>query len=172
MDPRTRRFLWNCLNNIREKGKSLILTSHSMEETEALCTRMGIMVNGELKCLGNLQHLKSVYGEGYTLLVKITQTQKEINKVANSFIQTVKSKFANSILKENRDGFVNIQILDNSSRMLGSIFTLIEDIKVEYSIEYYFVTQTKLEQIFLNFAGKQIEPSSRYLANKKACLFC
>ena len=142
-----------------------------MEETEALCTRMGIMVNGELKCLGNLQHLKSVYGEGYTLLVKITQAKEEINRVADSFIHTVKSKFAKSTLKENRDGFVNIQILDNSIQMLGSIFTLIEDIKIEYSIEYYFVTQTKLEQIFLNFASKQIDPSSRFVASKSNCFF-
>jgi ABC-type multidrug transport system ATPase subunit len=35
-----------------------------MDETEALCTNIGIMVNGELKCLGSLQHLKSKYGEG------------------------------------------------------------------------------------------------------------
>lgn len=42
-----------------------------MDETEVLCTNIGIMVNGELKCLGSLQHLKSKYGEGYTLLAKI-----------------------------------------------------------------------------------------------------
>ena len=143
-----------------------------MEETEALCTRMGIMVNGELKCLGNLQHLKSVYGDGYTLLVKITQTKEEdINRVAAGFIQTVQSKYERSTLKENRDGFVNMQINDNSIQMLGSIFTLIEEIKIKYSIEYYFVTQTKLEQIFLNFASRQIDPSSRFVPVKKS-LFC
>lgn len=59
MDPKTRRVLWNSLNNIRNRGKSLILTTHSMDETEVLCTNIGIMVNGELKCLGNLQHLKT-----------------------------------------------------------------------------------------------------------------
>jgi len=44
-----------------------------MDETEALCTKIGIMVNGELKCIGSLQHLKSRYGEGYTLLAKISK---------------------------------------------------------------------------------------------------
>ena len=68
MDPKTRRTLWNCLNTIRNKGKSLILTTHSMDETEALCTSIGIMVNGELKCLGSLQNLKSKYGEGMFIL--------------------------------------------------------------------------------------------------------
>jgi ABC-type multidrug transport system ATPase subunit len=137
-----------------------------MEETEALCTRMGIMVNGELKCLGSLQHLKSVYGDGYTLLVKINAPQ-QIALLCEQFIQEINEKFPNSILKENRDGFVNLQIKDNSIRMLGSIFNLIEEIKTRFSIEYYFVTQTKLEQIFLNFASRQIDPSSRFIEKKK-----
>ena len=49
---------------------TIVLTSHSMEECEALCTRLGIMVNGQFQCLGNIQHLKSKYGKGYTLIVK------------------------------------------------------------------------------------------------------
>ena len=138
-----------------------------MEETEALCTRMGIMVNGELKCLGSLQHLKSVYGDGYTLLVKLNGPELKI--LCEQFVQEINENFSNSILKENRDGFVNLQIKDNSIRMLGSIFNLIEEIKLKYSIEYYFVTQTKLEQIFLNFASKQIDPSSRFIEKKKSC---
>lgn len=42
-----------------------------MEECEALCTRLVIMVNGQLKCIGSIQHLKSRYGQGYTLMMKI-----------------------------------------------------------------------------------------------------
>jgi len=41
-----------------------------MEEAEALCTKMGIMVNGELKCLGSVQHLKSKFGKGIEVEVK------------------------------------------------------------------------------------------------------
>ena len=42
-----------------------------MEECEALCTRLAVMVNGQFKCLGSPQHLKSKFGEGYTLLARI-----------------------------------------------------------------------------------------------------
>lgn len=42
-----------------------------MEECEALCTRLAVMVNGQLKCLGSPQHLKSKFGSGYTLLAKV-----------------------------------------------------------------------------------------------------
>lgn len=47
-----------------------------MEECEALCTRLAIMVNGQFKCLGSPQHLKSKFGSGYTLLAK-TRTDEE-----------------------------------------------------------------------------------------------
>lgn len=42
-----------------------------MEECEALCTRLAVMVNGQFKCLGSPQHLKSKFGSGYTLLAKL-----------------------------------------------------------------------------------------------------
>ncbi len=42
-----------------------------MEEADALCTRVGIMVKGELRCLGSTQHLKNKYGGGYILDVKL-----------------------------------------------------------------------------------------------------
>lgn len=72
MDPQARRFMWTVVSNISTARKqcSVILTTHSMEEAEALCTKMGIMVNGELKCLGNIQRLKNRFGDGYELEVK------------------------------------------------------------------------------------------------------
>lgn len=138
-----------------------------MDETEALCTNIGIMVNGELKCMGSLQHLKSRYGDGYTLLAKIALDENGSDETKSiQFIEFIKSTFENVILKENRDGFVNIQIQNNSTSALSSIFSQIETNKEKFSIEYYVVTQTKLEQIFLNFASKQIDPESRILHKK------
>ena len=46
------------------------MTTHSMEEADALCSRVGIMVKGELRCLGATQYLKNKYGAGYMLEVK------------------------------------------------------------------------------------------------------
>lgn len=63
MDPGTKRHLWDGLCKVRDSGKSLVLTSHSMEECEALCTRIAIMVNGQFKCLGSIQHLKNKFSE-------------------------------------------------------------------------------------------------------------
>lgn len=45
-------------------GRTVILTSHSMEECEALASRLTIMTAGRLRCLGTVQHLKSRFGQG------------------------------------------------------------------------------------------------------------
>ncbi len=51
-------------------GQSVCMTTHSMVECEALCSRVGIMVNGSLRCLGTPQELKSTYGCGYLLKIR------------------------------------------------------------------------------------------------------
>ena len=43
----------------------------SMEECEALCNRLAIMVNGQFRCLGGPQHLKNKFGQGFTIIVKL-----------------------------------------------------------------------------------------------------
>ncbi len=79
MDPSSRRKLWDVLSAIRAKQSSIVLTTHSMEEAEALCTRIAIMVSGKLRCLGRPQHLKSKFGEGFELEVKLhTPTPAEL----------------------------------------------------------------------------------------------
>ena len=73
MDPEARRFMWNVISRISRERKlsSVILTTHSMEEAEALATKMGIMVNGNLQCLGTSQHIKNKFGGGYEIEVKL-----------------------------------------------------------------------------------------------------
>jgi len=53
-----------------EERTSVILTTHSMEECEALCPRIGIMANGKMRCLGSAQHLKTRFGQGFQVEVK------------------------------------------------------------------------------------------------------
>ena len=49
----------------------MVLTTHSMEEAEALCPKMGIMVDGRFQCFGSAQHIKDKYADGFDLGVKI-----------------------------------------------------------------------------------------------------
>ena len=62
--------MWDYILEIKE-NRIIMLTTHSMEEADALCTRIGIMVNGELKSLGTPQELKHMYGGGYRVIVRL-----------------------------------------------------------------------------------------------------
>jgi ATP-binding cassette subfamily A (ABC1) protein 3 len=65
MDPVARRAMWDIISKCTATtGAAVILTTHSMEECEALCGRVGVMVAGKLVCLGSVQHLKSRFGDG------------------------------------------------------------------------------------------------------------
>lgn len=72
MDPIAKRFMWEVISRIStRRGKTaVILTTHSMDEAQALCTRIGIMVGGRLRCIGSPQHLKTRYGNHLELEIK------------------------------------------------------------------------------------------------------
>jgi ATP-binding cassette, subfamily A (ABC1), member 3 len=60
-----------------------------MEEAEALSTRMAIMVNGEFKCLGSIQHIKNKFGKGYEIEVKTNiPSQEEVDTLLNRLEMT------------------------------------------------------------------------------------
>jgi len=72
MDPESRRFMWSVVGRIAQKKSSaVVLTTHSMEEAEALSTKMGILVKGGIfKCYGSAQHIKNKFGTGYVIEIK------------------------------------------------------------------------------------------------------
>lgn len=73
MDPEARKFMWTVVARIAEKKSSaVVLTTHSMDEAEALSTKMGIMVKGgRFKCIGSSQHIKDKFGTGFLIELKI-----------------------------------------------------------------------------------------------------
>ncbi|XP_045158186.2 phospholipid-transporting ATPase ABCA1-like isoform X2 [Mercenaria mercenaria] len=149
MDPGARRFLWDCINNIVKDGRSVILTSHSMEECEALCGRLAIMVNGRFRCLGSIQHLKNRFGDGYTVIIRVSGEEPEMDPVMDFF----NSEFPKSVLKEKHHNMLQYQL--GSDIQLSVLFGQIEAVRDKLNIEDYSVSQTTLDQVFINFAKLQ-----------------
>uniref|UniRef100_A0A671NWR4 ATP-binding cassette sub-family A member 2 n=1 Tax=Sinocyclocheilus anshuiensis TaxID=1608454 RepID=A0A671NWR4_9TELE len=149
MDPKARRFLWNLILDIIKTGRSVVLTSHSMEECEALCTRLGIMVNGRFKCLGSIQHLKNRFGDGYMITVR-TKTTASVKEVIRFFNRN----FPEAILKERHHTKIQYQ-LKSENISLAQVFSKMEQVVEVLSIEDYSVSQTTLDNVFVNFAKKQ-----------------
>uniref|UniRef100_A0A8C9ZR47 ATP binding cassette subfamily A member 3 n=1 Tax=Sander lucioperca TaxID=283035 RepID=A0A8C9ZR47_SANLU len=160
MDPVARRLLWDAVTRTRESGKAIIITSHSMEECEALCTRLAVMVNGQFKCLGSPQHLKSKFGSGYTLLAKIHIEAELEDSDLQLFKDFIESTFPGSQLKDEHQGMVHYHLTDKTLSW-AQVFGTLEAAKEKYQIEDYCVSQISLEQVFLSFAQFQHCTESR-----------
>ncbi|KAK7196098.1 ATP-binding cassette subfamily A, member 1 [Novymonas esmeraldas] len=77
MDPLARQLLWRALDRVSRKC-SIILTSHHLEEVEALADCVGIMVDGGLRCFGDLPHLKHKYARNaYELTLRVSPAVRQ-----------------------------------------------------------------------------------------------
>jgi ABC-type multidrug transport system ATPase subunit len=88
MDPEARKKMWKVIDSIKKRNTSLILTTHSMEEAEAVCDRIGIMVAGRFRCLGTSTQIKTKFGKTFELEVKVKprtheQVQEQVAKIQN-----------------------------------------------------------------------------------------
>ncbi|XP_063284422.1 retinal-specific phospholipid-transporting ATPase ABCA4 isoform X1 [Pelobates fuscus] len=154
MDPHSRRFLWNSIVGIIKEGRAVVLTSHSMEECEALCTRLAIMVKGSFKCLGTIQHLKFKFGDGYIVTMKIRAHKLGAAPDPGPAEKFIETNFPGSLQREKHYNMLQYQI---SSSSLARIFQLLISNKDSLNIEEYSVSQTTLDQVFVNFAKQQTE---------------
>ncbi|KAG0616755.1 hypothetical protein M758_5G140000 [Ceratodon purpureus] len=148
MDPVTRRAMWNLIANaVTEKNMSAVLTTHSMEECEALCGRVGVMVAGSLVCLGSIQHIKSRFGQGYTVELQCA-TSASLVKLHHFMT----SKFPGAHLEE--EHMVRVKYsLSRAGLSLSHVFASLETAKHELELEDYSVSQSTLEQVFLSLAN-------------------
>ncbi len=155
VDPAARRKIWSTLVYIQEKYHSaIVLTSHSMEECEALCSRIAIMVNGKFKCLGPIQHLRTKFGQGFTIVIKL---RRELNDDDNYVIQVqqyIQRAIPSAVLKDLHQCLLHYHITDTSVQW-SHLFRVMESAKGQLQLEDYLVSDTTLEQIFLAFAKSQ-----------------
>lgn len=222
MDPEARRHMWNVIQQVSH-NRTVILVSHSMEEIEALCTRVGVMVSGRLQCLGSIQHLKSKFGGGYLVEIRCDASRVEEclefcqrealmgDKVSNNGADGIdgeiweegeegKAGGGAEIVpyrdrigedgKEDNSGIVDSENLDEQDQQkqgasvlsieleerhggyfrlkigkgldLGRAFEKLEKSKDRLGIYDYNISQSSLEQVFINLAREQEEEPAKY----------
>ena len=106
VDPKARQFLWKVIKNLVERGRCIMLTSHSMEECEMLCGRMAFLVQGGIKCIGSAQHLKDKFGGGYLIQIR-TESGNQARIVGK-----MKEICNDVVIKEEHDNMMVIQIFN------------------------------------------------------------
>ncbi|CAF3666934.1 unnamed protein product [Rotaria sp. Silwood1] len=151
VDPNARQQIQEILINAVKAKLTIILTSHSMDECERVCNRLGIMFNGQLACLGTIQHLKSKFSQGYTIDIKVRSTHNDTNMTTIQNVQSflLSQTQLNVETREIAHSTGSFQIKRSTP---ADLFELLEQHKQNLNIETYTISQTTLEQIFLSIA--------------------
>merc|ERR1719195_636516 len=161
MDPMARRSMWEFIRETMN-GRCVILTTHSMEECEALCHRLCIMTAGQLRCLGTPQQLKTKFGKGYQLDLTLEEDESDEKSIENNKMEVERqlSSLFNLTLVEHAQTKLVYEVTlkdemeqENNAKMsLGSIFRSLEEFKKNLPFSSYALNQTTLEQIFIKMA--------------------
>ncbi|KAK3602190.1 hypothetical protein CHS0354_004706 [Potamilus streckersoni] len=168
MDPHSKRFLWDFITDITKQGRAILLTSHSMEECETLCSRLSIMVNGQLKCIGSSQHLKNKYGCGYTVtfrgLCKSLSSSISLSSSSSTssgdglscLVDIIKRIFPDIKVKDLHEQFLRFEI-QQVDIPIAKIFRFVDELRVAYSLQDCSITQNTLDHVFVNFVKQQMD---------------
>jgi len=91
MDPSARRFTWDLLQQQKE-GRTILLTTHFMDEADILGDRIAIMAEGNIKCCGSSLFLKNKYGVGYHMVI-VKEPNCDVSRLTalvTSYVPTAK----------------------------------------------------------------------------------
>ncbi|CAL8311233.1 unnamed protein product [Merluccius merluccius] len=169
MDPHSRRFLWNSIMTVIQDQRAVVLTSHRqdvlMEECEALCTRLAIMVNGSFQCLGTIQHLKYKFGGGYVVTMKIRGAGPGSRPDLSPAEAFMEDTFPGCVQRERHHNTLQYQL---SCSSLSKVFQTMLTNKETLHVEDYSVSQTTLDQVFVNFAKQQLKEEESIVMHPRA----
>ena len=151
LDPETKLGVWRILEKQKD-GRAIILTTHSMEEADALSTRIGIMADGTLRCVGTQLHLKNKFGSGY----RLTMTMQDnfdaafVSSVVDPFVKQEISPDALRVHSDNGHGSLVYSIKEGTVN-ISDTFKVMEAKRKEF-VKEWALQQTSLESVFLRIA--------------------
>ncbi|KAG4100115.1 hypothetical protein H8356DRAFT_1036252 [Neocallimastix lanati (nom. inval.)] len=147
LDPDVRRLIWSIINDVSQ-GRTIVITTHSMEEAEVLCHRIGIMSHGTLRCCATPLRLKELYGSGFRLSYsnnpeKYKELKEYIHSILPSKTKAIRDLASNSIYE-----FIPTQGL------ISGLFKTIDENKEKYGIIDWGISQSSLEEVFLSIISE------------------
>ncbi|XP_053309021.1 cholesterol transporter ABCA5 [Spea bombifrons] len=154
MDPTAKQRMWKLIRaTFKGKEQAALLTTHYMEEAEAVCDRVAIMVSGKLRSIGSVQHLKSKYGRHFSLDLKL-EADAGVDKAALVHTKILQI-FPSASRQERFASLLSYKIPKDDVQSLSQAFAQLEQVKRGFDIEEYSFSQSTLEQVFIELAKEQ-----------------
>jgi len=180
MDPMTRRLMWREIEE-HKPGRCILLTTHSMEEAEAVSDSIAIIAHGELQCIGSVQHLRAKYNQNYHLSIDLSP-----NTPYDSTPELVKAIVGDNVTPQINPIPLNSPPLPGSIsgvnwklvEVIGTrrtyellhvpamslLFRQMEQNKESFGIQSYSLAQASLEDIFLQLVRREEQGEATRIA--------
>ncbi|XP_039826350.1 ABC transporter A family member 7-like isoform X2 [Panicum virgatum] len=144
LDPASRNALWNAIK-FAKKDRAIVLTTHSMEEAEALCDRIGISAYGRLRCTGTSKELKAKYGGTFVFTVTAAAGEDEaVEQLVRSISPTAKRTYHIA-------GTQKFEMPKHGVK-ISEVFRAMEQAKGSLNIVAWGLVDTTLEDVFIKVA--------------------
>ncbi|XP_011047162.1 PREDICTED: ABC transporter A family member 7-like [Populus euphratica] len=145
LDPASRSNLWNVVKRAKQ-DRAIILTTHSMEEAEYLCDRLGIFVNGSLQCVGNPKELKGRYGGSYVFTMTTSvNDEHEVEQMVLRLSPSAERTYQMAGTQKFEMPKEEVSIAD--------VFQAVEVAKSRFPVYAWGLSDTTLEDVFIKVAN-------------------
>ncbi|KAM9979550.1 hypothetical protein ACTFIY_008779 [Dictyostelium cf. discoideum] len=142
----TRKDLWGTINELK-KNRSIILTTHSMQEADILSDRIAIVSQGKLQCIGTQTHLKQKFGDGYSVRIDIQEDYQNTHNPTD----LIKSFSPSATLSETFNGSYVYRLPKDS--IISDLYEYLVLNKEQYHLQEWSLSQTSLEDVFLKISA-------------------
>jgi ABC-2 type transport system ATP-binding protein len=160
LDPQTRLLLWEIIREYNQSGKTILLTTHNMEEADALCQRLAIIDHGKNIALGTPGELKASVPGGYLLRLRFGRHSPELLQRLETLagVREVRasgnSKNADSKTGDSKNGDSADVYADRGGSLVSEIANLAAGASVELCDVH--ISEPSLENLFLHHTGRSL----------------
>lgn len=146
LDPQSRRMMWDLLTELNQKGLTVLLTTHYMEEADQLCSRTAIIDHGKLLALDSPAQLKRSVPGGY-----LVQFQMR-GEVPPPFVEALRS-LPGVVEVKSDQGQVRVYA-DHAEGLLANAMRVAAELNVMITDAH--VAEPSLENLFLHLTGRSL----------------
>lgn len=145
LDPQSRRQVWEYIKDLKEKGKTVLLTTHYMEEADILCDRISIIDHGRIIASGTPYELKRILDNN--IVIDITLN----SEVASEHIERDLNNISGVNYVKMRNNGIRVGVGDDEmvEQVLKSIIT-------KNKINGINIIRPTLEDVFLHLTGREM----------------
>jgi len=151
LDPSTRSSIWSLIRSFASNDRSMIITTHMMNEADTLCDRIAIVAEGKLVVIGTQHYLKKKFSDGYVLHLSLVDSSLDSQERAMRFVRKYLHANASFGIRQTTTMHVHLPRRDTN---LETVFRALysEERTTEGGIHQFLLSQSSLEDVFVSLA--------------------